>query len=146
MNVFVHVQAKPGATAAEVEQVWGSTPEPVAHGPKGMFVLMVDIFSAAGEADQALTPHRPAIIDAVKEAFGVNELAELGPWELELLADGAVVNVTLRKQGLVLTTKDGIVAAAAWAPTRTEESLADTVQLAAQTLANARALNKPTRA
>lgn len=146
MNVFVHVQAKPGATAAEVEQVWGSTPEPVAHGPKGLFVLMVDVFSAAGEAGQALTPHRPAILDAVKEAFGAKELAELGPSELELLEGDTVVNVTLRKQGIVLTTKDGIVAAAAWPASLTKESLGDTVKLAAQTLANARALNRPARA
>ncbi len=146
MNVFVHVQARPGATAAEVEQVWGSAPEAVANGPKGLFVVMVDVFNAAGDADQGLLPMRPAILDAVKLAFGAKELAELGPSELELLSDDSVVNVTLRKQGIVLTTKDGIIAAAGWPQSLTKESLADTVKLAAQTLANARALNKPARA
>ena len=146
MNIFVHVQAKPGVTAAQVEQEWGSTPEQVANGPKGLFVLMVDIFNQAGEADQKLLAHRPAILDALKKAFTTTEVSELTQWELELLTHELLVNVTVRKQGIVLTTKDGIVAAAAWPAKLSTESVTEAVALAAQTLTNARALNTPARA
>ncbi len=147
MPIFVHVQAMPGVTAAQVEQEWGSTstPEPVPSGPKGLFVVTVDVFGAEGQADATLLSHVPAVTNALKATYGTSELAALSTAEFELLAKGQLVNISVRKQGLVLTTKAGVVAASSWPQTLNAQSIAETVQRAADTLANATALTVPAR-
>lgn len=141
MPLFVHVQAQKGVTATQVEHTWGSTAEPVANGPIGLFVVMVDAFGEASEVAPSFSTHVASLMTALKRTFGTTEVASISTFEFELLSRELLINVMVRKQGLLLTTKDGIVAAAGWPATLTPESIAATVQQAADTLAVARELH-----
>lgn len=127
-TVFVHVQ---GPHARQLEETWGGTAEAV-EGAKGLFVLGLEVLQAVEVGDDA---RAAKVIDALKKAFGALEVAEVSKGEYELLSGDEVVNATMRPQGLVLTTKDGLLAAAAWAPT-----VEETVKVAASTLTLAKQL------
>lgn len=143
MSVFVHVQTKPGVTAAQLEEAWTSAAEAVERGPGNLFVLMVDMFNQAGEPDQKLVPCLAHIVESLKSTFGTNEVAELARWEFELFWQQTLINVTLRRQGLVLTTTDGILAAASWPASLTPALIRESVMQAAETLVVARGLHAP---
>ena len=127
-KVFVHLQ---GPQAALLEKTWGGSAEPVT-GAEGLFVLGLEVLDAVEVGDEA---RAQKVTDALKKAFGALEVAEVSKGEFELLSGDELINATMRPQGLVLTTKDGVVAAAAWSP-----SIEETVKAASVTLTLARGL------
>ncbi len=146
MNVFVHVQTKPGLTAAQVEQAWGApSSQPVTAGASDLVLLSVNVFDEQGAPDAAFAAHLPAVVNALKRVFGTDSVAELAPWEYELLSNDVLVNATVRKQGLVLTLKNGTVAAAAWPASLDPDSIVETARAAAFTLDAAQAARGPVK-
>lgn len=135
MTVFVHVQTTKALTQAQVEQTWGAPPSQAkAVGASDLVVLSLNVFNAQGEPAAAFAAHSGAVLAALKSVFEAETVAELGPWEYEFVSHGELVNATLRKQGLVLTLKNGTVAAANWPAAMTPAALTETVRVASATL------------
>ncbi len=142
MNVFVHLKSKPGQSAEHVGQWWGAAPVG-GSSPEGLVLLSLDVFDQQGEAGAQLGPHRAALMQALRDGFAAEEVAALSEWEFEFISNGALLNAVARKQGLVVTSKTGIIAAAPWPEVLSAATLLDTVNVAHATLDAALAAQRP---
>ena len=142
MELFVHVQGKPNS-ADQIAQAWRSAAEPVGDPGFGLYLISAEVYAPTNRLGQTTASDKKRFISALKRIFQF-EPVEVGPWEYEVMWEGLQVNVYAWKEGVVLATKEGLLAAALLSVSKaTESECEEALQLAVRTLGNAHAL-RPT--